>query len=418
MRWARRCGGSFGPVLRALQVGSALALVHTACSSDGGVADGGADAPIADTGPGKDGGAADSGVDATIGDSGGDSTLSDAGIDSTLSDAGLDATLTDASNDASTCVEAAPPDASLTTLWSDGLSGAAFVAVDGTNVYFTSTAGFGSVMKCAIGGCGGSPTTIASGFVGVGLMGIAVDGTNVYWTVFGAADAGAGAIMSCPIGGCDGGVPNTLAAGQEQPWFIAVDATNVYWTDPPAGTVMSCPKTGCNGSPTTLASGQDHPWGIAVDSADIYWTAVGNSGGLMKCSLSSCGDGGSPIALYPGAGVAQIALDSDNVYATAGGSGGAVVKFTKDGGAPVLLAQQDYPFAIATDGANVYWTDQETQTAGHVHKCGVDGCCMTPITMTPAQPNPWGIAVDGTNVYWANLGSYPDAGAVEELTPK
>jgi len=112
--------------------------------------------------------------------------------------------------------------------------------------------------------------------------GIAVDSTNVYWTVYGA-------VVKCAIGGC-GGMPTTLATGQGTPGgsvgVIAVDSTNVYWTDPGTfggsdGAVVKCAIAGCGGSPTTLASGQHTPAGIATDGTNVYWTNGGSSSGSV-----------------------------------------------------------------------------------------------------------------------------------------
>jgi hypothetical protein len=75
------------------------------------------------------------------------------------------------------------------------LAGAA-IAVDGTNVYWSTEDGsgsYGEIVRCSIGGCGGSPTPLAGTSSKSPSAGLAVDATNVYWS-----DPGRGAVMVAP----------------------------------------------------------------------------------------------------------------------------------------------------------------------------------------------------------------------------
>ncbi len=111
------------------------------------------------------------------------------------------------------CGDAAP-----SALITPTATDSAALAVDNTNLYWTNgdPSGLGSVQQCVKTNCAATVTTLASGRSGP--LGIAVDATDVYWVEDGS-------VYRCTIGGC-GGSPTTVAATSGQ--AIAVDATHIY----------------------------------------------------------------------------------------------------------------------------------------------------------------------------------------------
>ena len=111
-------------------------------------------------------------------------------------------------------------------------------------------------------------------------------------------------------------------------------------------------------------------------------------------------------------------------------SGGAIMSVSTSGGIPkVVEANQDYPWGIATDGTNLYWTNYDqaganpgtggptgltTATAGAVLQAPIAG--GAPKTLASGLTTPFGIATDGTNVYFtAGLANGSGAGAVKKV---
>jgi hypothetical protein len=66
--------------------------------------------------------------------------------------------------------------------------------------------------------------------------GIAVDATDAYWT-------GGGKVWRCALKGC-GGVPTVVASGYSSNLYamIAVDQSAIYWTEYVDGLIVKLPK--------------------------------------------------------------------------------------------------------------------------------------------------------------------------------
>lgn len=225
-----------------------------------------------------------------------------------------------------------------------------FIAVDSTNVYWTTSSPTAWIEQVSIQG--GTPTNLymqAPPTTGRVLFpnpayAIAAGAGHVCWTVTSMpAEGGVGIegnVVSIPVGG---GTPTTLASESGYLTSIAVDSTSVYWTDyglsqeatNTNGLVLKAPLGG--GTPTTLASGQHDPSAIAVDATNVYWGNAGTQGAgytdgsVVKVPLG----GGSLVTIASGQGVQGIAVDATSVYwTTQGVSGptgaptGMVMKFT------------------------------------------------------------------------------------------
>ena len=154
------------------------------------------------------------------------------------------------------------------------------IAADDNSVYAATDDG--RILSCAIGGCNHTPTVLATGQTGASF--VAVDATTVYWSA-----TTNGTIMACSNAGC-GMKPTTLASAQIAPGAIDVSPTNVLWMNAgPAGqnqgTLVELPKRG--GTPLVLAKNIAQSGGIFAGGPNyqrVYWadTAAGTVTGVSE----------------------------------------------------------------------------------------------------------------------------------------
>jgi hypothetical protein len=268
------------------------------------------------------------------------------------------------------------------------------------SVYWANDGADSGVLVCPTSGCvDAGASVIASNQVFPSA--VAVDATNVYWTT-------AGTLSTCPLSGCPAG-PVVLASAT-QPLAVAQDAVNLYWTEfnfasPAAGSVYACPKPGCVPI-TTVASSQTGPFGVAVDDAGIYW--LDNAAmppQLAQCQLACGSPSFTPISPND---PRYIATDGTRIYWTDRAAVWACSEGACDAG--VLAPNQQSASGIALDTGNVYWASSGN---GAIMTCSKTAC--SPIVLALGQAQPHGVAVDSVAVYWTNTGATSGAGSVMKV---
>jgi sugar lactone lactonase YvrE len=189
----------------------------------------------------------------------------------------------------------------------------------------------------------------------------AVDANYVYFV---DAVGTTGTVRKVPIGG---GATTILASNQNRPvqLFLGGDS-NVYWTNTNGGEVMKVSKTG--GTATTISSGLSYPWGIVRDSNV-----------LVACNGTSRA---SPWS------------STDEVIFIANGA----TSYS------VMASGWEEPYAIQTDGTNVYWTDMgASASAGNIRWTPIGGGNGGAVkALASGLTYPIGLALDSGNLYFPN----------------
>jgi hypothetical protein len=288
-----------------------------------------------------------------------------------------------------------------------GLNHPFAMAADEVNVYWTEfgddTDTNGSVKSCPVTGCGSSGPTIYAQLQAA-PRGIAVDGQNVYWGT--QASSATGAIWSCAIGGCSG--KPTKVATADTPFGVAVDTTSVYWAEYYLETVNRAPK---GGGPAALVwdggSGTGTPNGaqeLALDTGFVYINDQNEE--VFRVAIG----GGDLVQMYsdpngPTAGVFGLAVDSKDVYI---GTQGGIYQMSKGAtsGATVLAPNVTDVVDLKTDpaGGAVYWADfGNVGTDGTVGVAPLDGAAPVPLHQQLVTPE--ALAVNSTYVFWVSSGT-------------
>lgn len=219
----------------------------------------------------------------------------------------------------------------------------------------------------------------------------------------------------CQRGACvQGACQPVLLWNVAKPFAVHVDDTRVYWTTPgDPGEIGSVGKDGTD--PRILASGLHVPQGVFADSSNVFWTEL-LGGRLWRADK----DGANAVVMNDrgATGAFSVVADATSVYWVDYYQSPSIRKLlrgaTLDAGVPVALASnQRYPFGIAQDANNVYWSDREDSYLGPIPDGGIPGRIWmaakdgsgAPTLLATGQANPYCIAVDATNVYWVNNGS-------------
>jgi hypothetical protein len=266
---------------------------------------------------------------------------------------------------------------------------ASYVAVDGTNVYWTDGASGGGFVRAMPRG-GGTPVTLTQGGSNEQFYAIAVYSGTVFYSEINKDHL----VYAVPI---DGGTAVPIASVKYAS-DLGIDGTGVYMVDT-SGTVYATSFDG--GALRTVASAGSTSFALALGNGFVYWGgwhgSDGGGPGAVWSAPASATDA-APFVVATNQTPVGIAVSTTTAYwvnqfggtgvaSTALPGGGTVTTF----GGPVNGSR------IALDCCNVYWTDY---ASGTVSKAPLGGGSATIIASNQFKPS--GIAVDDVAVYWAN----------------
>ena len=284
-------------------------------------------------------------------------------------------------HDGSAWLDGGPPDgaqeASAGPVIASGQANPWSIAVDNSNVYWTTLSSSGVVMQMPKAG-GAAPLALATNQYDP--FGIVVDGTYAYWS------DSLGAIKRVPIGG---GTVTTLATlNGNVGYSLAVNSTTLFVG---GDELVAMPKGG--GTVDVLATDQGQTWGMAIDETNVYWSAESGNGSVNYLPLG----GGAVTPLVSNVNdPSGIDVDATHVYFTLLSEGKIESVPIAGGHVTEIVTDTPTPLVLRVDSGRLYWASS-TPTGAILETDLTSG---TNSTIATGLDYPAGVALDASNIYW------------------
>ncbi len=299
------------------------------------------------------------------------------------------------------------------------------LALDDSDVYWQNPGG--AVFACPLDGCPKSKPALLSTLLAQGFRNLetlaAGDGVAVFLT----ASAG----ISSFNGADPAHSPTTYLSGTGGTFSSLVsDANNVYFVDdvvpdeadagdggvssPAIPTIGSCALGASCASPERLytagsSAGLTQLGPLFVSNSEVYFVELAYSGQTTATIRAVPTQGGgtartvckSELLFYGQA----MAVAGGYAYFTTSGEPTSVYRCATSGAKEASVYVEDLqPYALASDGANLYWTNY-VYGPGSVISCALGATCENPVTVASNQESPFAIAANAKSVYWATPSS-------------
>jgi pyrimidine deaminase RibD-like protein len=257
-------------------------------------------------------------------------------------------------------------------------------------------------------------------------QGLVTIGRHVFWGVRPVASG-----PSIVVAGADGTKVRPLAFSGHQPADLGAMGDALFWTEPSRGRVMRADPADDEWRSvrlTPVAVGQDSPLGLAVTRNMLYWTTA--SGAVRWASLRGKETGVVAVAKPPTHLLHSIAVYEDRVCwgearSSAEGRRGIVRCQTLTGPANTMLAIDELPLALATDGPNLYVGTRDDgsaaisfgRVANRIVWASADGDVRAIVrsdatvrVLATRQARPYDATISDSLVIWTNAGNDPASG--------
>ena len=282
------------------------------------------------------------------------------------------------------------------------------LALDDAHVYWQGPGG--SVFACPLGGCPDGRAAQLSSLVGPSseaLQTLGASGGDAVFlsdngdalTILAVGDPGRASTMYAAA--ADGGSLGLLVNDAANVYFVAVNGVCAPTQ------VLACPLGGPCASPVTLyESASTYIGQLSVAGSEVFFVQSDEAGDYAIHAVSAHGGGARKVCSLGTdyAGVVDMIVAGGFVYVTTSNNPTKITACAASGSSNAWTYVEDLePYALATDGENLYWTNYQAE--GNVVTCALGKECTSPFTVASNQTSPFAIVANGSSVFWSTQSS-------------